>query len=241
MTFKKNKAFTILEVILSMAVLALLTGAIYAISMAAMQATQETLEEQLTIRRLEGFLRITRDAFLNLPAKGSVYLDSSSNNGIPDLFFDNANSLFGIPSLGGGILVLSARPRPDGTRTFSILRLPKNAQGNDRDRLYQEGHWTSLLPKVIKPHWSFFRNGQWLDEWPQGAGRPQLVRLEMNLRAFHDPIVATFYLPPISGMGAIPSLNDLLNQLKQMQGNNPNQPLPNAPPSPPLPSSGANH
>ena len=73
-------AFTILEVIISMAVLALLTGAIYAISMAAMQAPQETLEEQLTIRRLEGFLRITRDAFLNLPAKGSVYLDSSSNN-----------------------------------------------------------------------------------------------------------------------------------------------------------------
>lgn len=233
MTLKKNKAFTILEVILAMAVLALLTGAIYAISMAAMQATQETLEEQLTIRRLEGFLRITRDAFLNLPANGSVYLDSSSNNGTPDLFFDNANSLFGIPSLGGGILVLSARPKPDGTRSFSILRIPKNVQGNDRDRLYQEGHWTSLLPKAIKPHWSFFSDGQWLDEWPQGAGRPQLVRLEMNFRAFHDPIVATFYLPPISRMGTVPSLDDLLNQLKMMQQNhNPNQPLPNASPTP---------
>ncbi len=237
MTFKKNKAFTILEVIISMAVLALLTGAIYAISMAAMQATQETLEEQLTIRRLEGFLRITRDAFLNLPANGSVYLDSSSNNGTPDLFFDNANSLFGIPSLGGGILVLSARAKPDGTRSFSILRLPKNVQGNDRDRLYQEGHWTSLLPKVTKPHWSFFYNDQWLDEWPQGSGRPLLVRLEMNLRAFHDPIVSIFYLPPLSRIGTIPSLNDLLNQLKQMQGNNPTaQPSPTAPASP-----GTNH
>ena len=231
MTFKKNKAFTILEVILSMAVLALLTGAIYAISMAAMQATQETLDEQLTIRRLEGFLRITRDAFLNLPANGSVYLDSSNSNGIPDLCFEKASSLFGIPSLAGGTLMLSARARPDGTRTFSILRIPQTAQGNDRDRYYQDGHWTSLLPKVIKPHWSFFRNGEWLDEWPQGAGRPQLARLEMKLRGLHDPIVAIFYIPPTSRMGLIPSLEDLLNSLN-LQGNNPNQPAPKRSPTP---------
>lgn len=236
--FPRQSGFTILEIILSMAVLALLTGAIYAISMAAMQATQETLEEQLTVRRLEGFLRITRDAFLNLPSNGSVYLDSSNSNGIPDLFFENTNSLFGIPSLGGGILILSARTKPDGTRTFSILRLPKNVQGNDRDRLYQEGRWISLLPKVTKPHWSFFRNGEWLDEWPKGAGRPQLVRLEMTLPALHDPIVATFYVPPISRMGIIPSLDDLLNQLKmlqqqQEQNNNSNQQLPNTPKTPP--------
>jgi hypothetical protein len=223
-----------------MAVLALLAGAIYGISMAAMQATQETLEEQLTIRRLEGFLRITRDAFLNLPANGSIYLDSSSGNGTPDLCFQNANSLFGIPSLGGGTLVLSARARPDGTRNFSILRLPKNAQGSDRDHLYQEGHWTSLLPKVIKPHWSFFRNGEWVDEWPQGAGRPKLVRLEMNLRALHDPIVTIFYLPPISRMSMIPSLEDLLNKLRSQDQDSNQLPPPSPTAKPPI-STGVKH
>lgn len=214
---KKQSGFTILEIILAMAVLALIAGAIYAISMAAMQATQETLQEQLTIRRLEGFLRVTRDAFLNLPANGSVYLDSSNGNGTPDLYFENGSSLFGIPSLGGGTLVLSARPKPDGTRTFSVLRIPKNAQDSDRARLYDQGNWMSLLPKVIKPHWSFFRNGEWLDEWPQGAGRPQLVKLEMNLRTLHDPIVAIFYLPPVSRMSLSSTIDDLLNQLKKLQ------------------------
>lgn len=234
MILKEKKAFTILEIILAMGVLALLSGAIYGISMAAMQATHETLNEEVTIRRLEGFLRITRDAFLNLPANGSVYLDTSSGNNIPDLCFEKGSSLFGIPSLAGGTLILSARARPDGTRTLSVLRLPKNVQGTDRDRLYQQGNWITLLPKVIKPHWSFFRNGEWLDEWPQGAGRPQLARLEMNLSSLHDPIVAIFYLPPLSQMGAVPSLDDLLNQLKmlqlqmqQQQNNNSNQETPN--------------
>ena len=227
--FTRQSGFTILEVILAMAVLALLAGAIYAISMAAMQATHETLEEELTIRRLEGFLRITRDAFLNLPANGSVYLDSSSGNSIPDLYFEKGSTLFGIPSLGGGALILAARARPDGTRTFSVLRLPKDVQGSERDHLYEQGNWITLLPHVTKPHWSFFRNGEWVDEWPQGAGRPQLVRLEMNLRALHAPIVATFYLPPTSRMGTVPSLDELLNQLQmlreklqqQQQNNNP--------------------
>ena len=124
-------------------------------------------------------------------------------------------------------------PRPDGTRTFSVLRFPKSVQGNDRSHLYEQGNWTSLLPKVMKPHWSFFKNGEWLDEWPQGAGRPQLVRLEMNLHALHEPIVAIFYLPPLSRMGTVPSLDELLNQLKMLQqqlkqqDNNSNQQTPN--------------
>jgi prepilin-type N-terminal cleavage/methylation domain-containing protein len=228
-----RSGFTIFEIILAMAVLALIAGAIYAISMAAMEATQETLKEELTIRRLDGFLRITRNAFLNLPAHGAIYLDSS-NNDIPDLYFENASNLFGLPSLGGGTLVLSARARPDGTRTLAILRLPKNIQGSDRDRFYQEGHWTNLLPQVVKPHWSFFRNGDWVDEWPQGAGRPQLVRLEMTLRAIPYPIVAIFYLPPISRVSAI--LEDLLNRLRLQRENAQRQGGQGAD-SPPLPSS----
>ncbi len=236
--FRRQSGFTILEVILAMAVLALLAGAIYAISMAAMQATHETLEEELIIRRLDGFLRVTRDAFLNLPANGSVYLDTSSGNNIPDLYFEKGSTLFGIPSLGGGTLILSAKARPNGTRNFSILRLPKNIQGSDRDQLYEKGNWISLLPNIIKPHWSFFRNGEWVDEWPQGSGRPQLVRLEMSLRSLPNPIVAIFYLPPTSRMGVVPSLDELLDQLRRLQQNdNSNQPSPNAPMSPPSPVS----
>ena len=231
---KQSRGFTILEVVLAMAVLALLAGSIYAISMAAVQATHETVEEQLTVRRLEGFLRVTRDAFLNLPVNGTVYLTPSNDNGILDLNFYKATGLFGLPSLGGGTLVLSARARNDGTRTFSILRLPPNVQGSDRDHFYDDEHWINLLPKVTKPHWSFFLNGNWTDEWPQGAGRPQLVRLQMEVVGLHDPVIAIFYVPPI-GLTTIALPTDDDNSTSPAGGGGTNQSTPSNPMNPTAP------
>lgn len=206
----RSAAFTLLEVLLAMAVVALLAGSIYSITSASIQSTRETLQEQLVMRRLKGFLEITRDAFLNLPANGNVYLSTpNSSNALPDLNFENATAIFGIPSLGGGTLVLSPLPRDDGTRTFSILRLPKNVQSSDRDRFYQDEHWIKLLPKVNKPHWSFFRNGEWLDEWPNGSGRPLLVRLQMEVLGVRDSIDSIFYVPPVNAM----VLNPMSSQL----------------------------
>lgn len=196
--FQKTSAFTLLEVILAMAIMVLLAGAIYSISSAAIESTKETIVEQFTMRRLAGFLQITRTAFLNLPADGTVFLSNDSNNTIPDLNFENATGLFGIASLGGGILTLSAQPSSDGTRTFSMLRIPKNVEGSDLDHFYQNASWVKLLPKVQKPHWSFFRKGEWVDEWPRGSGRPQLVRLEMEIVGIKDPIESIFYVPAIA-------------------------------------------
>jgi prepilin-type N-terminal cleavage/methylation domain-containing protein len=193
-----NSAFTLLEVILAMAIMLLLAGAIYSISSAAIESTKETIVEQFTLRRLAGFLQITRNAFLNLPANGAVFLSNDSNNTIPDLTFENATGLFGIASLGGGILTLSAQPNSDGSRTFSILRIPKNVQGTDLNQLYQNASWIKLLPKVQKPHWSFFNKGEWVDEWPRGSPRPQLVRLEMEVAGIPEPIESIFYVPAIT-------------------------------------------
>jgi|GEM_PF-505763 len=195
---KKTSGFTLLEVILAMAIMVLLAGAIYSISSAAIESTKETIVEQFTMRRIAGFLQITRNAFLNLPANGAIFLSNDSNNSIPDLNFENATGLFGIASLGGGTLTLSAQPSSDGTRTFSILRIPKNIQGNDLTHFYENASWVKLLPKVQKPHWSFFYNGDWVDEWPRGSGRPQLVRLEMEVAGLQEPLETIFYVPAIA-------------------------------------------
>ncbi|MBX9742235.1 MAG: GspJ family type II secretion system protein [Chthoniobacterales bacterium] len=196
----KHSAFTLLEIVLAMTILALLAGALYSISTAAIESTKEALIEQFTMRRLEGFLHLTRDALLNLPANGSIYLNTdnaSNNNGVPDLYFQNATGLFGFASLAGGTLILSPRAANDKTRSFSILRVPKNIQGSELATLYEGDTWVTLLPKIKRPHWSFFKNGTWSDEWPQGAGRPQLVRLEMEVVGMRSMVEAIFYVPAL--------------------------------------------
>ena len=223
-------AFTLFEVILALMILGLLSGAVYSITVAALESTKATLVEQAGSRRLEAFTRITRDAFLNLPAEAKLFLrfgKSSSGAPVPELVFSETTGTFGVASLGGGSLILSARPRADGTRVFSILRVPADLQGSDYDRLMEKGAWIPLLPGVEKVKWSFWRQGEWVEEWPEGRGRadgvvtrqgewvaewpegserPASVRLSFEYIDLPGSVIdLQFWIPPLAPPQAAPS------------------------------------
>ena len=197
-----SSAFTLFEVILSLLILALLTGAVYSITSAATETSKATMDEQVSVRRMEAFLKVTRDAFLSLPREGKVQLrfsKSATGSPVPEVVFEEAAGLFGIPSLGGGSLILAARPRADGSRTMSLLRVPKDLQGTELENFKAGNSWVALLPRVEKVKWSFFANGEWKDEWLPGNGRPLTARLEMEyLDMAGSKIDCQFWIPPLS-------------------------------------------
>ena len=197
-----NKGFTLFEVILALMILGLLSGAVYSITAAALESTKATLTEQAASRRLEAFVRITRDAFLNLPADAKLFLrfgKASSGAPVPELVFSETTGTFGVSSLGGGSLILSARPRADGTRVFSILRVPADLQGIDYDRLMDQGAWIPLLPGVEKVSWLFWQQGEWVEEWPEGSTRPESIRLRFEYIDLPGSLIdLQFWIPPLA-------------------------------------------
>ncbi len=229
-----KSAFTLFEVILALALLGLLTGAVYQISTAASEASRATMDEQAAVRRVEAFLKVTRDAFLNLPREGRVQLrfaKSPTGAPIPELIFEEAAGMFGVPSLGGGSLVLAARPRADGSRTMSLLLVPRDLPAADLDRLKSGNSWIPLLPRVERVKWSFFLNGEWKDEWPAENGRPLTVRLEMeSLDMGGSQIDAQFWLPPLAPASATPPTPST----PPSESTIPAKPTPPAPPTPPM-------
>lgn len=198
---RHSAAFTLFEVILALLILALLSGAVYSIANAALNATRSTMDEQAATRRLQSFIRVTRDTFLNLPADAQlVYRIGKSDGGspVPELVFRETAGAFGIPSLGGGSLVLAARPRADGTRTLSILRIPGDLTDRQAADLMSRGPWVPLLPRVERVKWTFFQGGVWREEWAEGAGRPQAVRLQMEGADLGGrPVDLSFWIPPV--------------------------------------------
>lgn len=196
-----RRGFTLFEVIMALLILGLLSGAVYSISRAALETSKAVQNEQSGARRLEAFLRVARDAFLNLPADGSVTLQfSKSAQGapVPELVLKKAAGAFGVPSLGGGSLVLAARPQADGSRVFAILRIPGGVEGLDLDRFLQQAAWIPLLPGVEKVRWQFFNGNEWVEEWLEGNGRPLLARLEFDYQAMlGSPVGVEFWIPPL--------------------------------------------
>jgi prepilin-type N-terminal cleavage/methylation domain-containing protein len=201
------RGFTLIEVVVSMGILALLAASVYAIVRSAISASQTVMDQQLQLRRVDAFLRVTRDAFLNLPAEGTVAYEvgkAAGGQAEQRLILGKARGLFGIPSLGGGSLVLAARPRSDGTRTITMLRIPPNAAPLELEQaLAAPG--VPLLPGVIKPRWSFFANNSWNEEWPDGSPRPELVRLQFEMQELPNPVEAIFYVPNVTAPPAAPS------------------------------------
>lgn len=204
--------FTLFEVILALMILGLLSGAVYTITSAALESTKATIVEQAGARRLEAFARVTRDAFLNLPADAKIFLrmgKASSGAPVPELVFSETTGTFGVASLSGGSLILSAKPRADGTRVFSILRVPANIPGSEYDRLLSQGAWIPLLPGVEKVAWSFWRQGEWVEEWPEGSGRPESVRLQFQYIDLPGSLLDfQFWIPPLAAPQVAPPVNE---------------------------------
>ena len=210
---KYLKAFTLLEVILSMAIMALLAASVYAITSSSITAARTAMDQQLVLRRLDAFLRITRNAFLNLPGQGTIALEMGKEKGVaaePRLILGKVQGLFGMPSLGGASLMLAAKARSDGTRTICMVRIPTRLCDRDLEAA-MNAPGMPLLPKIRKPRWSFMAgaNGDgaaaWKEEWPSGSPRPLLVRLQLEIDEIPYPIEAIFYVPPISAPQVAPS------------------------------------
>lgn len=194
------KGFTLIETLLSLALFALLAGAIYSVSSAALDASAATLENQAEQERLDAFLRATRQAFLSIPPDGSVELryDTAGAAGTAEIVFRGSGTYYGIPSLAGGELILSPRPQSDGSRTFSLLRIPKNTASAELARLREGAGWLPIYPYAEKVEWQFSDGQEWTSEWPSGV-RPKLIRLEFSETGNPSgPVSAYFQVPDVS-------------------------------------------
>lgn len=196
---RQRAGFTLLEVILSMGILALLSASVYAIVSASIGSSRTAMEQQLAVRRLDAFLRISRDTFLNLPPQSTVsYVIAKAAGGQPEprLLLTKVQGILGMPSLAGGTAVLAARPRSDGTRTITLIRIPPNANEREEEAALSSSG-IPLLTKIRNPRWSFYQGGAWHQEWPNGSPRPELIMLEGELDGIPDPVEAVFYVPQL--------------------------------------------
>jgi hypothetical protein len=173
-----KSAFTLLETVLAIGLLGMLAAALYAASMAALEAAKTTMDDQAWQERTESFLRGTRRALMALPgnAKISLRYETGAGAATPELVFFDSGSYFGIPAVKGGRVVLTAPAQSDGTRTFGILRVPKGETSRRTDKW----QWFPLLSKVEKVEWAVWDGAEWKTEWPEGAERPQLLRLRFT-------------------------------------------------------------
>ncbi len=224
---RASPAFTLIEIMLALAIFSLLAGAVFFSVQAVGNASAILGTEQLRARKTDAFLSWCRKGFHNLSARSEIALqtrDSGAAGLAVELVIHRAPGAFSLGEFdaGGTEIVLGAIPDGRGAATVSVARFPGNLTEREQRRYLEETEWIPLLEGVKNLSWTFWNPAEkkFLEEWPEGQGLPEMIHLKMVLDS--GEIVEAVFRPPT-----------LQKQTETAQPND--TPSPSPVPVPPIP------
>ncbi len=196
--------FTLIEVLVSVAIFIMLAGGIFSAVQVAVTASSEVSTAQLATARTDAFQRFVRVLFLNLPPDASLDLrirQEAGRGDVVEMLLWPAPEIadFGGPGQRSDGLALAARPDGDGAFTISVANFDSSEDDARRDARLAESDWLPILPEVRTLRWRFGQaNGTPLVEtWKPEQGRPSMIDLELT-RLDGSVLPLQFWLPPIA-------------------------------------------
>lgn len=191
--------FTLLEIMVGVAVVGLILISMYRVVEAQITALQVSRESQLRMLQLEGLTAYVRTVLAGLPLR-----QNESFRGISHQFgMSPADEMQWIARPGISLLS-SAAPEEDFALTLTVQPSQASARqqelGIRRRQLTQPEssyEWIVLLPSVAGLQFMYFHPalGTWLERWEDGTARPALVRMRVWLVAGEEPYEVVLPVP----------------------------------------------
>jgi prepilin-type N-terminal cleavage/methylation domain-containing protein len=193
-----RRAFTLLEVMISVAILALVAGSIYRFVVVDLQAIKISTDDTAQKQAIQSLVSVLQEEFCNLPLGqqntflGEAHKFSEKSSDQIEWLSEAGNGLFTEAATGTWKVTLLLRPQEkSNTSVLGILRqLPDNSS--------KDTNWLPLLPNVDAIEVRYFdqRLNTWLDKWSDSANRPSLVRLRIWRTDQTVPYETIIELPP---------------------------------------------
>lgn len=211
--------FSLFEIAVAMAILGLISGAIFSILWQAGDTAVEIRELDRRDEEVSRFLALLRESIEHLPQGGTLEMvpAEESASGHPELKIGNSATAFVFGKVVGSAeeTVLSlrpGRPTPEGAPTYdlAITRpdfVPEDTGGSgmalragadDFLQADEEGrYWMPLLGGVTSAGWSYWDEEQqlWLDEWTDDSRLPPLLAFSFDDAYRPVPLRVVFEVP----------------------------------------------
>ncbi len=205
----RAQGFTLLEIVLGMAIIGLIVGGIYAVAVGTVELSNAVSDSQNEEIRLHNFLRLLRRNFERFPGNaGITMMPVNGNPPESDIVFYNYPLAFYWPSVpaGSARVVLMSKRSSRGTLDVGLMYLDEEAPEDFRSAMggihQSPGLWLHLLSDVILFRWTFFDEtlgeaGEWVELWEDPQKRPGIVRLELQFygQGLDDRTESIFWIP----------------------------------------------
>lgn len=199
--------FTLLEIMLAVAVLGLVGITIHRFVQGTLQAVAQSTEIADEERQLDAVGDFLRYQLQHLPVRPAAI------SGEPHRFDEiSGDEIRWVATAGSGLLTrfaggeyqvaLTTRKRTDGDG-FELGLQRQDIGGR------HEAHWLPLMPKVHAFEIRYFdpRLQNWVERWTDQTARPSVVRMQLWQNAQEAPFEVTIPVPYISVAAQLPQFN----------------------------------
>lgn len=196
---KQKKGFTLLEVMITLAMLVLLLTSIFLMVQTTGSLTtrlEYALNREQEVARL---IELSRFAFRSMPSSCRLegLISQERGGASPRVIFHNASSLFtmGSTTLQGDYVVLAAEPVRGGMYQISLQSYDIPATGGQD----VAGAKVILIEDLLAVSFRYYdpRTRQWKEDWNDRTIRPSMIEMKMTLAETNLPQENIFWLPPI--------------------------------------------
>ena len=192
----RKEAFTLLEVMVAVAIVAMVTITIFRFVEANLTAIRFSKELAERDQRLEGFFAVIQSELLALPPGRSGVITGQPHKF--DAYWSDemswvcrpGNGLFTVHGLGDYKVTLKLQKAKQGDAwQLGFARSPEQAASPTES-------WVPLIEDVQELRIGYFnsRLNAWLDKWTDLNARPSLVRVELLLKNDRDRHLRIFHL-----------------------------------------------
>jgi len=202
--FSKARGFTLLEMMITLAIFILLCAAIFGIVSGVLKGSSGLMDNQNRQDQITGLDAYLKNKLTRLPAQSFLM---SYRRGTGDGLNQNGIVFGG----NGGLVAIDATPQGNGhyvlrrglvplngtiPSTGGIIGILPDGLTTDEDPSL---NWIPLIQDVKTIEWKFQEpnDPQWEDSWKNASAKPNLVELTIQLAGDLQPTVMDFWIPPI--------------------------------------------
>lgn len=201
MVAPKN-GFTLLEVILSIGIMALLIGSVFTITNASAMLSQSVVVNQTQHRHKVAFESYLERIFINLPYDAQITL-TEEDSALQNLTIQNPSTFF--PSLQNDyfatLFAVTATKNSedliDATASWqSLITEDTEETTTEISTEYQQS--ITLISNLTSLQWEIYSatDDTWYTAWTVDQGQPTHVRLTYSHLSNEDLETITFWIPP---------------------------------------------
>jgi prepilin-type N-terminal cleavage/methylation domain-containing protein len=198
---RSARAFTLVEMVITMAIFVLLAGAVFGIVTGVLKSAgvlQDDQNRRDEIMALQEFLKTELNAMPGRATLNSYRRGDGEGLPVNGIIFGTA----------GRLTAIDAKMQPNGLYTLRVATFSHGGDNVEAANLFNQAvtgnddslNWRDLVRDVRQVGWKFMgaNASQWSDDWALvSTNKPNLIEFSMQPAGEQRPTVTDLWIPPI--------------------------------------------